>query len=177
MLDELTKSGWIEEDVAELYPNSAIGILTMRDELFGRLAQLETSVGSFLGEYQQRQQVDSATSVMGQITGYLDGLSKEGEIFAPLSNKETQNEFLSLIRDRLNPPVQLLLQNPEILRDYWVGHNHQALLDSVQKAKQQEKQRITKNRQFSGGEGGGGRPAGGSEKVAKPGEEAGWSDL
>lgn len=178
-LKKLVKEGWIEEDVEELYPNAAIGLLTMRDELFQRMTMLERAVGvvgEFFQESQQKQQVEQAESVMGRITGYLSDLSKEGDIYAPLADPEKQKEFLSTIRDRLNPPIKMLLENPDIMREYWIGANHQALLESVQKVKQSESAKKQKQRQLAAGEGSSARPSA-KTPATLPGEEEGWGDL
>lgn len=178
-LDKLAEDGWIEDDIAQLYPNFASGALTFREEVAQRLAQIEGALGQVSGVFQQaqeQQKVQAASSVMDRIKAHLTKISQEGEIFAPLADPEKQIEFLSQIRDRLNPPVELLLNNPDIMREYWVGSNHETVLASVAQAKQNSNATKQRQRSLAAGEGSSARPAAAAPR-ALPGEEEGWADL
>ncbi len=175
--EDLKKDGWLEEDIVDLYPNAATGVLAMRDELYSRLAVLENALSSVLQETSTSRQKTAVQTTMGTINSHFDSLAAQGGIFEPLKDQETRINFLKHLRDTLNPPVQHLVNNPDILRDAWVGHNHQALIESVEKAKRAESRKIANDRRLASGEGGGSRPSSVGNKSPIPGEAEGWADL
>jgi hypothetical protein len=74
--------------------------------------------------------------------------------------------------------VKVLLEQPEVLREYWIGANHQSIMESIQQQKQNAESQSKTNRRYAAGEGSSARPAAPKpgEKVV-PGTEEGWGDL
>lgn len=182
--DEMIKDGWIEADMNELYPNAVAGVVSLRDEAFTRIAQIEAALGQIVQQQQGRQVVETQQTVFGKINGIFDNLSSQGGIFAPLESQETRQQFLTHLEKTLNPEVDTLLSDPSVLRDLWIGHNHQKLIEATEaknaaKIAALEAKRVETATQMAVGEGGGVSPSSGPPTAPKtfPGEEDTWGDL
>jgi hypothetical protein len=181
----MVEAGFMEEDFNDLYPVAAAGVLSMRDEFGGRIAQLEAAVGRVLSNIQHTTASTAQQTVQQQIDGIFSNLSAEGGIFEPLKDQETQRQFLTKISKTLNPEVKSLIENPNVLRDLWIAENHQKLVESAEARIQSQlsAERAKKDeeaRRLAVGEGGGNRP--GAQAPRDPSEaevmaQETWGDL
>lgn len=182
-ITELAKTGWISEDMAELYPKEVSNFLLLRDSMNARIAQLEQVVGSIgntvthVDQYTQQTRAETAReTVERQLNNVFDTIAAEGGIFEPLGTQETREQFLSNIVKVYNPNVKELLDNPENLKQLWIGQNHTALIAAAAKAKEENAAKQVQNRRLAAGEGMGSGPANTAPSVI-PGEAEGWADL
>jgi len=181
-VEQLVKDGWIDEDAKDLYPKAITGIVSLRDEMFTRLAQLESVVGSVLNETQTRAVRETHQTVEGQFRSILGGIADEGGIFEPLKSIDNQDKFLNYVTEKLNPPVQALLSDPSVLRDIYIGLHHEKLVEmaAADHKKKLSGKKNEDNRRFATGEGGGVKP--GTQATPEPTEDEmsakeTWMDL
>lgn len=177
-LDQMVKEGWIEEDIKELYPNVAAGMLFLRDTLLTEVAALKQQVAGLMGYTQQQYSESTKSQVRNTINGIFNEIAAEGGIFEPLKNPQTRNEFIRELQATVNPEIKSIIENPNILRNLWVARNHQAILAAAEQQKQAAQQVAQQKRRLSAAEAPGSRaPVSPTKKGPLPGEEEGWADL
>lgn len=183
-IKELVKTGWVEEDIAELYPGAVANFLALRDGTGARIQQLENVIGSLIQttettqEYTQNvQRREAVDTVASEFNNIFNTVASEGGIFEPLTKPEVRQEFLAELEQTMNPQVNYLLSDPAVLRSLWIAKNHKPLMDAASTMRQQEASRLEQSRRFAAGEGGGtaATNAGAGQLVA--GEAEGWADL
>lgn len=184
-LDTMVKEGWIEEDVKELYPNVATGMLYLRDTLLNEVAMLKRQVAELQGysasQYQESvrsQQEVTKQQVKAVIENIFNNIAAEGGIFEPLKDRSVRTEFIHELQQTVNPEIQAIIQHPTILRDLWVAKNHATILQAAAAQKASAQESTEKKRRLSSAEGAGSASAGkkGGKKPV-PGTEEGWGDL
>ena len=177
-LDGMVKEGWIEEDVKELYPNVATGMLYLRDTLLNEVAMLKQQVAGLMGYTQQQYSEATKSHVRNTINGIFNEIAAEGGIFEPLKDRQTRNEFIRELQSTVNPEIKAIIENPNILRNLWVARNHQTILKAAEQQRAAAQTVATQKRRLSAAEAPGtkaspARP----QKKPTPGEEEGWADL
>jgi hypothetical protein len=182
--EDMIKNGWLEQDMNDLYPVAVAGVVSMRDELFTRVAQLENTLAAMVNESQGQRAATVQQTVKGRIDGIFDELSSKGGVYAPLESKETRQNFLTHLEKTLNPEIDTLLSDPSVLGELWIGHNHQLLVEQTNaqhaaKLAELEALKVENAQRLAVGEGGGVAPSAGSTPSTKvyPGEEDTWGDL
>lgn len=184
-LDTMVKEGWIEEDIKELYPNVATGMLFLRDTLLNEVAALKRQVadltGYSQGQYQEqvhRQQEITKQQVRSVIENIFNNIAAEGGIFEPLKDKSVRTEFIHELQQTVNPEIQAIIEHPTILRDLWIAKNHATILQAAKVQSDATKAVTEKKRRMASAEAQGSASSGrkGSNKPV-PGTEEGWGDL
>jgi len=184
-LDQLAADGWLEEDLVDLYPNTAAGFVAIRDELYTRLAQLESAVGMMHQNHQTQSVRQAHQTVHDRFNGIFDQLAAEGGIFAPLSDHQERNNFLNHVSNTLNPEIGTLISDPTILRNLYIGMHHEQLVEQARgeytrKTQEQEKKAADRQRRLATGEGSGLRPGGAPPTGLNPDQQAdleAWGSL
>lgn len=184
-LDMMVKEGWIEEDIKELYPNVATGMLFLRDTLLNEVAALKRQVADLSGytnhQYQEsvkQQQEVTKQQVRSVIENIFNNIAAEGGIFEPLKDRSVRTEFIHELQQTVNPEIQAIIEHPTILRDLWIAKNHATILQAAQAQKKVAQANIEKKRRLASAEAQGSASSsrrGGSKPV--PGTEEGWGDL
>lgn len=181
---KMVEDGWLEPDLQELYPNAVSGVMSMRDELFTRINQVEAVLGGLINhteaDIQTRQQYTEKQrheGMWGKINQIFDHISSEGGIFAPLAQQETRNQFLTELEQSLNPEVEHLISDPRILRNLWIGANHDQLIAEAAAKKAESDAKRNQQLRNAAGEGSGTRRTVTQDKRLAPGEAEGWADL
>lgn len=128
-VQDVAKSGLIEEDFVAAYPNYA----NQGAALFHNVQQLNTQVKAVndfllaLGEGNRR------TSVVQNLNAITDSLANSGEdIFKPLADVAAGGErekFYDFLVNRVNPMVESL--NPEFLAAQWFAYKQKELAGTL----------------------------------------------
>lgn len=176
-IEALQSEGWIEEDMAELYPNAVTGMVSIRDEFATRIAMLEQAVSQFIAYQQTQQSTSQRQGVIGKIDSIFDQLAAKGGIFSDLADHEVRERFLTTIRDQLNPEISTLISDPSVLESLWIGHNHDRLVAQIQQERDRAAASSAQSRRTVVGEGGGRRATAPQSAPPQPGEMEGWADL
>lgn len=175
---EFVKEGWIDEDFAELYPSTVASMVFIRDMVLGRLGSTEAAVEAVMSSRAGEIRHTQEQTRWQRMHSIFDGLASEGGIFAPLKEQKTREEFLVAVGQSLNPEVDLLLSDPQVLRRLWIAQNHEAMIAAATAAQRRAEQEAAEKRRLAVGEGTGTR-AGGQRPnpPVLPGTEEGWADL
>ncbi len=160
-IPQVVQAGFLEGDLAELYPNTVAQMLFHRDLLYDArraIAEVQAQVAQLTG----RTVRGDAQAVLDRT---LDALTTRDAIYAPLKEPETRRGFLDYLR-RLDP--QVARQTPEggiefdgeQLARLWVAYQHEAILAAARAAAEAERQRRDdERRRAAGGPGPSARPA------------------
>lgn len=147
-VQDLVKTGYIEEQAAELMPNFVAQGIALAD----RLVQVETALANitqFVGQTRQGQQEQSAEQ---QLDGFADSLAAKGDLFKPLADKTERRGFYEFLARDVNP--QLSSINEEFMARMYVAYKKDELAEAVRQAQQQTKVVAETKRRHSVGEGG-----------------------
>jgi hypothetical protein len=178
-IEEMIKGGYLEEDLLEFYPNTAAGIMYLRENLLSRIGQLEAAIGEIVGTAERQSITQTKRQAIQMIERQFDALASRGDLFEPLSDPQVRAEFVQHLRETTNPPVQRLLDNPEILKNEWIAYNHEALMSSLESQRKKAESDAKRAAQYAGGDGVGNakssRPK--KPKAPPPGTDEGWADL
>jgi hypothetical protein len=171
--------GWVEEDFAELYPNTMSSMAYLRDNMLGRLFRVEAALESYLQHAFQKERTETTRGTWGQLNSAIDSVANEGGVFAPLTDNETRMNFLRRLQETVNPEVEQLIQHPEIIRNLWIAENQEAFVQAASKQRAAAEAAAAAKRRNAAGEGGGVQraPARQRPQVQEFGVDEGWADL
>lgn len=126
------EQGFVEEDLATLYPNFMASAMLMRDSLTA-VQQVVRQQGDKIQWYESQNQVRELRS---SIDNNMMALAGEHEAFRPLGDPSEREGFFQFLAGT-NADVNLVLQNRDYLISQWVAYKRNDYLGGFDKLKQQ----------------------------------------
>jgi hypothetical protein len=120
VVQQSVREGWIDEDVATLYPAATASMLLMRQQLL----QLQQVVGQQQQILGQQQQQTLIQTVQQQLETTLDAAAQQGPLYEGLRVPTEREAFRTYLRE-LNPMVGQL--TPQFVGQHWLAYKTQQL--------------------------------------------------
>lgn len=157
VLAEEIKQGWLEPDVAELYPKTTATVRYHIDRLNGMVQAIEGLAQRFYAVENKVLGV-SPEDVFGRLDKDLDALAGDAERkeFGVLKEKAVRDGFVEFIK-ALDPRVKQI-QDPEFLRRQFYAYNNDAIQEAMRQAAASSEQDPKRRAQAAGEGRPGGRP-------------------
>lgn len=151
VVEAAVKDGWIEADLAEIFPTFAAQAVLHRDLIYDVRAAV-AEINAWRRGLETRETV---TNTRSEWNSALDGLAGEGDLFVPLKDREGEirKEFETFMVENFGHLPKDKVLNSEFLGRQWLAFNYGPVQEALRAAGEQSKERIRTRRAQASGEG------------------------
>lgn len=149
---QTAEQGFLEPDFVAAYPNLSANMMFMRDMLYDAREAIRTMGQHLIHTRQEGQRTQYQTQMEGLRTNVVDHITSfsakdekgsyiHGEEFAPLADAGVRQGFIDYLRE-IKAPVQMVLQNPDFLRNHWFAYNAPVIQEAQRQMRDAEKRSL-----------------------------------